>query len=1262
MSSLQLAATFTAVALGLLVGPLQELGERSAMYHDMVKIPGTSPAWMPLTAFSTQVRVRDDQDPQHRWWRSHFKEIFGTLVIFLAISRGVDLILLRWSTKVSARWAVRIHAVLDIFLSTVFLWKLYGFFFWIVAAQTMINYVIVVAGRSTSSHKMRVAALATVWALNIGLVLNSRQVQDYVYDATRHYETLASIHPFVRFLKLFNLGPGGLQWHSNMRFVLFRVIDFATSELLRGAGGAAPSSKEVIQGKRRKAPLLPEWLAVLRYAMYAPLVWQGPIIGYRAFCIQTQRRYRVINGRLRVAPVPWRKSFILAGKLVSAVLVREFLDHHWFASMFTHRHVHKQMRSCETAAAMLVLFLSAYMRMLLTWRYFRLWALLDGIEVTDNFPRCAFRNTSVGDMWRNMNASVHIWLLGNIYGPVCDVFKFHRRWGVVATFVFMAFWHGMFPAWVMFAAVNAVLVLLEQEALETTPPQAKQLEMSRTRVLFGRAFVDESVNETIARDFGISNLERNDGLAWKVLQWTCALTCAVAGVVIPLAVGILLSYIKLKTKKVKRQNVWLPDAEWKDETDSSGLTHWLEYVLATAAILLGLRLLFGVFAFSQSELRNKAPVTESASSRAISWHLVGLGPKRGWPRFFGCSAVTKARLPPECAWASDPNAVAYLQYTSGSTGNPKGVRITHGNIMEQGFQNQLAFGCTGRGETAVNWCPQYHDLGLVVCILSGVFAGIRLVSFSPLAFMRDPLLWVRAISTYRASFSAAPNFAYGYAARKARAAAAAGEALSGLDLSCWRIAGNGGEPVRAQTLDAFANAFERFGFSRSAAFPCYGLAEHTIMVSGRSSFRPPTLLRVNRAALAQHRVEVMNCNVGFDSTQSSSSSSSKEAVVLVGCGDAYEGVEVRIVDPDTGRAFTSSHQEERVGEIWLRSHSVADGYWANPQATKEVFLAKCASADSEGVSETGEREVTFLRTGDLGFVRNGELFICGRCKDLIIVDGRNIYPQDVESTAEQAHQALRPGSSAAFANESGVVLVAELRREAGQSGETVVRRACQMAYKHVLNEQRVSLSEVIVVDAGVLPKTSSGKIRRRAVAALVNAQDATLARATRFQGRAADLALFEDSESATDTDVGMAFGDLLLDPTYASIVECIMVAGTLAASKQEVLQAQAQEQEQNEGQEQEQKQLQSVDELRDIRHEEAGQLDEEVLQKSLDEVLMGADGGKSSFSSLEAVQFAAGLEARLQQCGVDLTLPPDIAFRHPNVGALALYIHDASSM
>ena len=397
----------------------------------------------------------------------------------------------------------------------------------------------------------------------------------------------------------------------------------------------------------------------------------------------------------------------------------------------------------------------------------------------------------------------------------------------------------------------------------------------------------------------------------------------------------------------------------------------------------------------------------------------------------------------------DGDTLAYLQYTSGSTGTPKGVMLTHRNLLHNSRIIHYGFGFT-RDATGVIWLPMYHDMGLIGGILQPLSAGLPCILMSPLAFLQWPVRWLKVISRIqdRPVISGGPNFAYELCVRRVSK-----KQIQELDLSNWVVAFSGAEPVRAETIEKFSRTFAPAGFKKEAFYPCYGLAEATLMVSGGLQKDPPVFLSIKKSALKENRVVVTHP----DDT---------DAQCFVGCGRALLDQQIEIVDPET----LQKCNEGEIGEIWVASSSVAQGYWKKPEASRETFQARIARTN----------EGPFLRTGDLGFFWNGELFVTGRLKDLIIIRGRNHYPQDIEYTVEQSHAAVRAGCVAAFSievtGEERLVVVAEARiRKDGDYGDVVSAIRQAVAEGHDLQ-----VYAVVLIKPRTIPKTSSGKIRRRA--------------------------------------------------------------------------------------------------------------------------------------------------------------------------------------
>ncbi|MFD6935390.1 condensation domain-containing protein [Streptomyces goshikiensis] len=417
------------------------------------------------------------------------------------------------------------------------------------------------------------------------------------------------------------------------------------------------------------------------------------------------------------------------------------------------------------------------------------------------------------------------------------------------------------------------------------------------------------------------------------------------------------------------------------------------------------------------------------------------------------------------AWSGrmpDAGSHAFLQYTSGSTATPKGVVLTHGNLLHNLGMISDAFGCD-EDTSAVIWLPPYHDMGLIGGILTPLYAGFPVTLMSPMSFLRRPLRWLRTISREGAELSGGPNFAYEMCARLAT-----DEDKQDLDLSSWRVAFNGAEPIRAATLDAFEEAFGDCGFRRSSFLPCYGMAEATLFVTGAPAKAEPTVLDVDAAALETDRAAAPVPD--------------GKVRRLVGSGRAADDQEVLIVDPES----LAPQPERRVGEIWVRGASVALGYWDNPQASEAAFAARPAprTGDTSGTSGTSDTDgvpnAAYLRTGDLGFLADGELFVTGRRKDLLIVRGRNFYPTDIELAVEGAHPAFRSGCGAAVtAEHDGEQVLVVLQEVEGRALRTVsVPEATAAVRAAVMESCDLAVHTVVLLKPGAVPKTTSGKVQR----------------------------------------------------------------------------------------------------------------------------------------------------------------------------------------
>jgi amino acid adenylation domain-containing protein len=393
-------------------------------------------------------------------------------------------------------------------------------------------------------------------------------------------------------------------------------------------------------------------------------------------------------------------------------------------------------------------------------------------------------------------------------------------------------------------------------------------------------------------------------------------------------------------------------------------------------------------------------------------------------------------------------ALAYLQYTSGSTATPRGVMVSHGNVLSHCKALSLAGGVSGRSRSLC-WLPYFHDYGLLHGIIAPFYAGIPAYLMSPITFLRRPLRWLEAVSRYSITHSGGPNFSYESCLRAVRQ-----QREWQADLSTWTVASCGAEPIHADTVEQFIETFGPQGFRRTSFVPAYGLAEATLLVTTKQTGAEPTFLKVEAEALANSIVK-------------ESSASERGTRTLVGCGEPLEETRVLIVNPTTQHPC----QAGVVGEVWLAGAGIATGYWGRPEESDATFKATL----------TGSGEGPYLRTGDLGFFHRGELFLTGRLKELIIVRGRNYYPHDLEWTAEQAHPGLRRGCGAAFSIESEtgerVVLVYEIEKKLPESDMSevmsCVRRALADGYE-------LEVHNVVLVKSGTISRTSSGKIQRHA--------------------------------------------------------------------------------------------------------------------------------------------------------------------------------------
>ena len=390
--------------------------------------------------------------------------------------------------------------------------------------------------------------------------------------------------------------------------------------------------------------------------------------------------------------------------------------------------------------------------------------------------------------------------------------------------------------------------------------------------------------------------------------------------------------------------------------------------------------------------------------------------------------------------------VAFLQYTSGSTSQPKGVVITHDNMIENSEMLRLSLGNSARS-THVSWLPHYHDMGLMANALQTFYIGALCVLMNPVAYMQRPHTWLRAIHDFRAEVACGPNFAYDLCVERFKP-----DLMQGVDLSCWKVALNGAEPILPDTIKRFVSTFSAYGIDPSAVFPAYGLAEATVFVSAGKRGAGATIRSFDAAAL--HLGKAAPAGDGG------------EARHLVACG--MPGERIAIVDADRRLPLPPN----TVGEIWIQGANIGSGYWGKKEETDQVFRARLAGAKDQ-------RE--WLRSGDLGFLDgDGRLFITGRLKDLIIIRGSNHYPQDIELTVQTSHPALRRNHGVAFSSADGdaerLIIVQEVERT--QRNHVAVQDLKDAIREAVVREHGIAPFRIVLIRPGQIPKTTSGKIQR----------------------------------------------------------------------------------------------------------------------------------------------------------------------------------------
>jgi acyl-CoA synthetase (AMP-forming)/AMP-acid ligase II len=391
------------------------------------------------------------------------------------------------------------------------------------------------------------------------------------------------------------------------------------------------------------------------------------------------------------------------------------------------------------------------------------------------------------------------------------------------------------------------------------------------------------------------------------------------------------------------------------------------------------------------------------------------------------------------------DTVAFLQYTSGSTSRPRGVAVTHGNMLHN--SEVIAQGFESDSESmGISWLPPYHDMGLIGGVVKPLYVGFPVVILSPYTFLQQPFRWLQTITRVRATVTGGPNFAYDLCVRKVTP-----EQRARLDLSSWKVAFNGAEPIHPETMERFSTMFKPCGFRPEAFHPCYGLAESTLYVTGGEALAGPKVEWLDRAELESGTAVPVK--------------GKREAKAVVGCGHTPADHKVLIVNPESHLPCSDG----RIGEVWVSGPSVAAGYWNRPEESAKVFCAHLADSG----------EGPFLRTGDLGFLKNGELFVTGRIKDVIIINGRNLYPQDLEVTAHSSHPGLQPFGGAAFAIEHDgqerLVIAQEVLREFLRADSAEMIAAIRQA---IVRDYDVQAHAIALLKPGQIPRTSSGKVRR----------------------------------------------------------------------------------------------------------------------------------------------------------------------------------------
>lgn len=393
-----------------------------------------------------------------------------------------------------------------------------------------------------------------------------------------------------------------------------------------------------------------------------------------------------------------------------------------------------------------------------------------------------------------------------------------------------------------------------------------------------------------------------------------------------------------------------------------------------------------------------------------------------------------------------------LQYTSGSTGTPKGIMVSHGNMIHNSECIKRSFGFD-ENMIVVNWLPNFHDMGLIGNLIQPAYVGGSVVTMTPIRFIQEPLNWLKAITKYKGTCSGAPNFAYDYCAEKISI-----DKVESLDLSTLNVLYNGSEPVRKQTIERFESHFEKAGFKASQFFPCYGMAETVLIIAGGDYKAEPVYFKTDAQSLEK--------NKAIPAIEG------KESRYLTASGYTWMGMSAMIVNPETKLPC----QKDEIGEIWAKGGSVTQGYWNKPEATEETYNAYIERTD----------DGPWLRTGDLGFIHEGQLYVSGRLKDLIIIRGSNFFPNDIEHSVENCHKALRKNASAAFSididDEEKLIIIQELERAYMRDfDEDEIFENIRNA---VYADHGIQPDIILLTKMGSIKKTSSGKTQRFAMRAV----------------------------------------------------------------------------------------------------------------------------------------------------------------------------------